>query len=115
MQVNRLPSLHAYEAANHFGCTALRMQGFEASESSSFWVGLSYFLPGGGTTHDASSLEKVYVVLDGEITVKTDEEEAVLGALDSCHIPSGEARTITNRANTVATMLVVMPYPVKTS
>jgi quercetin dioxygenase-like cupin family protein len=35
----------------------------------------------------------------------------VLHAMDSCHIPGGEARSIRNAANQVATMLVIMPHP----
>jgi len=35
----------------------------------------------------------------------------VLRALDSCHIPGGEARSIRNDGNAVASMLVVMPHP----
>jgi hypothetical protein len=35
----------------------------------------------------------------------------VLGPLDSCFIPGGEARAIRNEGNAVATMLVTMPYP----
>jgi uncharacterized cupin superfamily protein len=51
------------------------------------------------------------VVVRGEITVVTDESEATLAPYDSCHIPAGEARTIVNRTNDVASMIVVMPYP----
>ncbi len=111
MKVNRLSEVSKYEPPNHFDCTALRLQGWDASDASNFWVGLSHFLPGGGTTHEGTPLEKVYVVVRGEVTVVTDDEEATLGPLDSCHIPAGEARTVVNRTNDVATMLVVMPYP----
>ena len=44
-----------------------RLQGWDASDSSNFWVGLSHFLPGGNTSHEATPLEKVYVVIRGEI------------------------------------------------
>jgi quercetin dioxygenase-like cupin family protein len=111
MKVNRLADVSTYDPPNHFDCTALRLQGWDASDASNFWVGLSHFLPGGGTTHEATPLEKVYVVLRGEITVVTDDGEDTLRELDSCYIAPNEARTVTNRTNDVATMLVVMPYP----
>ncbi|MFQ5878735.1 MAG: cupin domain-containing protein [Dehalococcoidia bacterium] len=111
MQVTRIDDAKAYEAPNHFDVRSLRLQGWDASDTSSFWVGVSYFLPDGGTGHEATPFEKVYVVIDGEITVITDGGEAVLGPLDSCHIPANEARSIRNRTNKVATMLVIMPYP----
>ena len=111
MKLNRFSDVEPYDPPGHTDCRALRLQGWDASDSSNFWVGLSHFLPGGGTTHEGTPLEKVYVVVAGEVTVITDEGEATLGPLDSCHIAPGEARTVTNRSNDVATMLVVMPYP----
>ena len=60
---------------------------------------------------DAGALEKIYVVIAGEITIELDDgSRHVLHALDSCHIPGGEARAIRNDGNQVATMLVVMPH-----
>ena len=111
MKVNRFSEVQKYDPPNHFDCTALRLQGWDASDAEAFWVGLSHFLPGGGTTHEGSPIEKVYVVVRGEVTVVTDESEATLAPYDSCHIPAGEARTIVNRTNDVASMIVVMPYP----
>jgi quercetin dioxygenase-like cupin family protein len=51
-------------------------------------------------------------VLEGEITIElASGEKHRLSHLDSCFIPGGEGRAISNEGNTVATMLVVMPYP----
>lgn len=111
MQVTRLQDAEPYEAPKHHDMRALRLQGFDASDAHGFWVGLSHFLPGGGAELDATPLEKVYVVLDGEVTVITDDGEATLGALDSCWLAPNEARSIVNRTNRPASMLVVMPHP----
>ena len=89
MKVNRFSEVAKYDPPNHFDCTALRLQGWDASDTEGFWVGLSHFLPGGGTTHEGTPLEKVYVVVRGEVTVVTDETEATLAPYDSCHIPAG--------------------------
>lgn len=61
-----------YAAAKHFNMTAMRLQGKEETGIKSFWVGISYFLPGGGAewAYEDNPCEKVYIVLDGEITVK---------------------------------------------
>lgn len=115
MQVNRFPDVEAYQAPNHFGCASFRLQGFDASATENFWVGMSHFLPGGGCDHEATPLEKVYVVTAGEITVITDTDEVTLGVNDSCHIPANEARSVANRTNAVASMIVVMPYPPEAS
>jgi quercetin dioxygenase-like cupin family protein len=111
MQVTRLKDARAYEAPKHFDVRALRLQGFDASDAEGFWVGLSIYLPAGRAEQDATPLEKVYVVIDGEITVTTDEGEHTLGRFDSCRLAPGESRAIENRTNLPATMLVVMPYP----
>lgn len=111
MQVTPIDAAQPYEAPKHHDMRALRLQGFDASAAESFWVGLSHFLPGGGADRDATPLEKVYVVVDGEVVVVTDDGEATLSALDSCHLSAGEARSVENRTNRPASMLVVMPYP----
>ncbi len=112
MQVTRLVQARPYEAPNHVGACTLRLQGFDASDSRAFWVGLSHFLPGGGTEHpDATPVEKVYVVLEGEVTLITDEGEETLGPLDSCYLAPNERRAIENRTNRPATMLTVITYP----
>ena len=111
MHVKRFQDAQPYDAPNHFGVVGLRLQGFEPAGPKNQWVGLSQFLPGGGAGPDSTPFEKVYVVLDGEMTVIIDGVETVLGAYDSCTIPPGEVRTIQNRTNRVCTMLVVIPYP----
>jgi quercetin dioxygenase-like cupin family protein len=111
MRVVRLGGARPYEAPKHFGCTALRLHGWDASEAQNFWVGLSHFLPRGGCERDATPLEKVYVVVEGEVTVITDDGEATLGRYDSCHLAPNEERAIENRTNLPASMIVVMPYP----
>lgn len=111
MHVTRIDAAQPYEAPKHFDMRSLRLQGFDASPSEHFWVGLSHFLPAGGAESDATPLEKVYVVLDGVVTLITDEGEQELRRLDSCHLAPGERRSIENRTNVPASMLVVMPYP----
>lgn len=110
MQITRLAAAKRYDAPKHFDMRSLRLQGLDASGADFAWVGLSYFLPGGGAEMDAGAAGKIYVVLDGEVTIDLgDAGTHVLGRLDSCFIPAGEARAIRNTGNVVATMLVVMP------
>lgn len=112
MEITRFAEARRYNAPKHFDMRSLRLQGFDASSAAFAWVGLSHFLPGGGAEMDAGPLEKIYVVLAGEVTIELGNGQTqVLAALDSCFIPSGEARAIRNDANSVATMLVMMPYP----
>ena len=111
MRVKRFGDAKPYEAPNHYDMRSLRLQGFEPGGPETFWVGMSHFLPGGGAGPDSSPIEKVYVMLEGEMTVIVSGEEVVLGPRDSCCIPANEVREVKNQSNTVATMLVVLPYP----
>ncbi|GAB4245163.1 MAG: cupin domain-containing protein [Thermoleophilia bacterium] len=106
-----LEDVKPYEAPKHFAMTALRLHGREETGSETFWMGLSHFLPGGGAEYDASPVEKVYFVLEGEVTVKTEAETIVLGPWDSVYIAPGEGREIVNETNRPASMLVVINYP----
>jgi quercetin dioxygenase-like cupin family protein len=111
MHLKRFADAKPYEAPNHRNVAGLRLQGFEPDGPKNQWVGLSQYLPGGGAGPDSTPFEKVYVVLDGEMTVIVDGKETVLGKYDSCVIPPNEVRTLENRRNDVCTMLVVIPYP----
>jgi uncharacterized cupin superfamily protein len=111
MEVTRLADARPYEAPKHFASHALRLQGWDASGATQFWVGLSHFLPGGGCERDASPVEKVYIVTEGEVTIVTNEGEATLRQYDSCYLAANEARAIENRTNLPASMITVIQYP----
>jgi quercetin dioxygenase-like cupin family protein len=106
-----LKDVKPYQAPKHFNMTALRLHGKEETGTKKFWMGLSHFLPGGGAEFDRTPLEKIYFVLEGEITVKTAQEEIVLQPWDSVYLEPNEGREIINRTNRPASMLVVMNYP----
>jgi mannose-6-phosphate isomerase-like protein (cupin superfamily) len=109
MEITRIGDARPYDAPRHHGMTALRLQGHEASAARGASVGLSHFLPGGGAERSANQVERIYVVISGEITVSTPGGEVTLYPLDSCLIPPGEERSVENRTNQPASILVVMP------
>ena len=111
MLVKRFADAKPYEAPNHYGMVALRLQGFEEGGPKNFWTGLSHILPGGGAGPDATPLEKVYVVLEGEVTVRGEGQEVVLRAMDSITIGPNVVREVKNHSNHMAKMLVILPYP----
>lgn len=115
MLVRRFHEARPYDAPNHRGVSGLRLQGFEEGGPVNQWLGYSQFLPGGGAGPDSTPFEKVYLVLDGEMTVIVEGREELLGPMDSCTIAPGEIREIVNRSNHVCKMLVVIPYPAKVS
>jgi glyoxylate utilization-related uncharacterized protein len=98
-----------YQAPGHDKMKMVRLQGREAGPSDTVWLGLSTLESGGGTTLDTSSVEKIYVVLDGEVTVSNGADEVVLAQWDSCRIAPGEARKLHNATKLQAAILLVMP------
>jgi hypothetical protein len=111
MNVTRFANAPVYEPPNHHGMRCLRLQGHEAGPSEALWLGVSHLLPGGSTTLDASAVEKHYVVLDGGVTIVTEDGEATLEKFDSCRLAPNEKRSLVNRTNLPATILLAMPYP----
>ena len=109
--VTRLSSAPAYEAVKHHGVAGLRLQGHEAGPSEHFWVGLSYYLPGGGADENPTAEETVYVVLDGSLDVVADGERVTLGVHDSLHMAKGTVRRVDNVSAHTATLLVIIAKP----
>ena len=112
MHVTRFNEARPYDAPNHFDMRCLRLQGKEAGPSSQMWMGMSQMLPEGRTTLDPSPIEKLYFVVEGEVTlvgaVDGVEQRATLRALDSCRFAPGEARQLINESNRPALVLLVM-------
>ena len=111
MKVTRLEDAVKYSPPKHYDCFAMHLQHKNLGCEAPYWVGCSYFLPGGKAEWDASPLEKIYIVLEGEITVELEDQQVKLGPMDSIFIGPNENRKVRNDTNSVATMLVVMPYP----
>ena len=111
MIVRRLSEAKPYEAPNHRDYKSLRVFGAEMGGSQTLVFGISHFLPGGGAYDDATPVEKVYCVLEGEVTVITHDGEATLKKYDSCYLAPNESRSIENRTHSPASMLVAIPYP----
>ena len=113
MNLTRFADAPQYFPPNHEAMHCLRLQGHEAGPSESLWLGVSHILPGGGTTLDASPIEKHYVVLEGSVTVITEGGEVTLEKHDSCRLAPGEKRALKNNTNRPASILLAMPYPAK--
>jgi quercetin dioxygenase-like cupin family protein len=109
MHVTRHKDAKTYPAAKHHGMVAMRLQGGDASPAQRAAVGLSIFQPGGGAEAGSSPTEKIYVILEGEITVSTADNAVTLGPLDSILIEANENRVVLNKGSHVAKMLVISP------
>lgn len=108
----RLEDAHKYEAPLHdVTVHSMFLQHKLTGSDAAFWTGISYYLPGAQAEMSAAPLERVYVVLDGQLTVEFEDETVILNPLDSVYIGPNETREARNDTNRVVTMLVVMPYP----
>ena len=97
----------AYQAPKHFNMTAIKLHDKETG-ATKMWMGLSHFLPGGGAEFDGAPVERIYFVLDGEVTVKSAKETIILKRWDSVFIGPNEERELINHTNFPASILVTV-------
>jgi mannose-6-phosphate isomerase-like protein (cupin superfamily) len=107
MRVTRIADAEPFEPVGHDGVGPVRLQGGAATPTSDFTVVLSHYLPGGTAQLAPQEAETVYVVLAGELVMASEGDEQVVRANDSVHFTPGTLRTVENRSNLPASMLVV--------
>lgn len=96
-----------YEAPGHFDVRTTRLHN-PGDVDGQVNLGLSHFLPGGGAEMAKAPFEMMYYVVEGEMTVTTDDgQEHVLHAGDSIHFNAGQGRAPKNTGIRCAQMLVV--------
>lgn len=113
MQITRINEAQTYQAPNHDGMTCFRLQGKEAGPSEKMWMGMSVIEPGGQTGLDGSPSEKIYFVLEGELSVICEtpngaQSETTLYKNDSCTFLAGEKRQLKNVSNSAVKVLLAM-------
>lgn len=109
MNITRFKDAEAYFPPERHDMRCLRLQGHEAGPSDTLWLGMSQILPGGHTSLSASPIEKIYFVVEGDLTMETPDGEVVLHAMDSCRIAPNEARALKNNTNRPVIVLLSMP------
>jgi glyoxylate utilization-related uncharacterized protein len=110
MKVVHVSDAKAYNPPLHDAMVALKMSDQNITGSQRFWCGLSHFLPGGGAqwAYEDSPTEKVYFVLEGEVTVKTKNETRTLKQGDLAFFSPFEGREMVNNSNYPASVLVIV-------
>ncbi len=108
-------TIYTYVAPGHNECVPTRLHdvsgGPNGIEGGKMIQGITYFVPGGGCDYGANPLESIYYVLNGEMTLKTEDGETVLHAGDSFHCVGGVAKSVTNTGTEVCQMLVTLLPP----
>jgi uncharacterized cupin superfamily protein len=111
MRVTRFADAPPYAPPLHRGVECKRLQGLNAGPTHRFWIGHSIYHPGAAADASPTMEETIYTVLSGEIVVITGGNEVILGPLDSVHLPKGETRSVENRSDKTATILVAIAIP----
>jgi quercetin dioxygenase-like cupin family protein len=105
MDVTRFSAAPRFSPPNHEGVEAARLQATNFAT-----VAVADWPPGSTATLEAAPIAKIYVIIEGELTVTTADGTAHrLGVRDSVHIPAGEARAIANDSGAHAAMIVITP------
>jgi mannose-6-phosphate isomerase-like protein (cupin superfamily) len=107
MHVTRFDTARLYDAPMHEGVASFRLQGGDESDCGFCLVGMSHYLPQGRAIMGAGDAAKIYVVVEGELTVEVDGVISKLAKYDSCLIDAGEAREARNETNHVVSMIVI--------
>jgi len=106
----RFSEAPTYDPPLHHQVDAKRLQGFEASDTTAHWVGHSVYHPGATVDESPVRAESIYVVLEGELVVTVGGDEYVLGQYDSLHLNQGEVRSVANRTDADALLLVAIAH-----
>lgn len=107
MRVTRIADAERFAPVGHEGVGPARLQGGERTPTDKFTVALSHYLPGASAELSPQAAETVYVMVSGELVMASDGVEEAVGHFDSVHFTVGTTRTVENRTNLPASMLVI--------
>ncbi len=109
-------TVYEYVAKGHNECVATRLYDKEGCgatdiEGGRMVMGITYFVPGGGTDFGSNPKESIYYILNGEMTLTTDDGVTVLHAGDSFHCSGGVNKSVLNTSEETVQMLVCLLSP----
>ena len=109
MKIVRKNELVTYSPKGHYGMLARRAYGKAETGNEILSIGYSTFLPEGGAEMSKvrDGMELVYYVVYGELTITTPETSFVLQAGDSVCFMAGDERSVLNKGDSPAAMLVI--------
>ena len=111
IDITRLAQAQRFQPVGHHDVGPVHLFGGESYDGA-VTVALSHYLPGGGADLSPVPAETVYLVLTGELSLTdADGHTEVLRPLDGARLTSGTPRSVENRTNLPASMLVIRPNP----
>ena len=97
-----------YDAPNHWGCWPMRQHGKDESGATKVWTAMVSFLPEGGGEDNGLPAERIYYVLQGQLTLKSGDQEVTLYEGDSVFCPAGEPGKYWNSGTTPGVNLIII-------
>jgi len=108
-RLHRISDAAAFQPEGHSGVSPVRLTGTTADESIS--VVLSTYEPGAHAKRSPVSVDTVYLILTGQLTISLDNEQIELTHLDSLFLPAGCVRAVDNLTTDATSMFVIRPNP----
>jgi quercetin dioxygenase-like cupin family protein len=106
-RLHRFGDAAAFQPEGHTGVSPVRLTGGVPDESLS--VVLSSYEPGAHAERSPVTLDTVYLILTGRLTISLDDEQVELTHLDSLFLPAGCVRAVDNLTAEPASMFVIRP------
>ena len=115
-KITRKDGSYNYEAKGHFDCRTTRLHDPQDVNAGGITMGLTHFLPGGGTEYGSNAKESIYYIIEGQMYLESeldtpDEVKTTLYAGDSYHCGPNTKKSVKNTGTTSSQMLVAMINP----
>jgi len=115
-KITRKDEAVKYQAPGHFGVLTTRLHNPTDVNAGGVTMGLSHFLPDGGTEYGSNVKESIYYVTEGQLYLESEigtenEVKTTLYAGDSFHCGPDTKKSVLNNGTTTCQMLVVIVTP----
>ena len=115
-KITRRDEPYTYEAAGHFDVRTTRVHDAADVNQGGITMGLSHFLPGGGSEYGSNPKESIYYIVEGQMYLESelgtpDEVKTTLYAGDSYHCGPNTKKSIVNNGTDSCKMLVCLATP----
>ncbi|MFJ3531739.1 MULTISPECIES: cupin domain-containing protein [unclassified Streptomyces] len=108
IDITRLTQAQPFQPAGHHGVGPVHLFGGKDYDGA-VTTALSHYLPGGRADMSPVPAETLYVVLTGTLTLDSEGDTHDLHPLDAVRLTTGTLRSVENRTNLPASMLVIRP------
>ncbi|NDZ79297.1 cupin domain-containing protein [Streptomyces sp. SID10853] len=110
IDITRLSQAQPFQPADHHGVGPVQLFGGEDYDGA-VTAALSHYLPGGRADMSPVPTETLYIVLTGTLTIDAEDDTHALHPLDAVRLTASTPRSVENRTNLPASMLVIRPNP----